>query len=177
MKILAELTGATGLPVDVHLVLDLVIPVNEGLQAQGDLLVIPLAEIADQVTVKDGATWLEVPSGGVELLRGEAGGNAHTLVADPGTCLWTADVTDAVGLAIGMIDAMTPAYLLHREHGGTGIAPGNYVVRRQREHVMPEPLAFHRPDWSDQLGAHRDTPRALFVERRQQQRRVRFVAD
>jgi hypothetical protein len=24
-------------------------------------------------------------------------------------------------------------YLLHREHGGAGVAPGAYVVRRQRE--------------------------------------------
>jgi hypothetical protein len=176
MKTLAELTGTTGLPVDVHLVLDLVIPVNDGLQAQGDLLVIPLGEIADQVAVKEGATWLEVPAGGVELLRGEAGGNAHTLVADPDTCLWTADVTDTLELAIGVIDTMSSAYLLHREHGGTGIAPGQYVVRRQREHATADPLAFHRPDWSDRLGAHRDMPRALFAERRQQ-RRVRFVAD
>src|SRR5689334_2155877 len=98
MKTLAELTGATGLPVDLHLMLDLVIPVHDGPQAQGDLLVVPLDEVAGQVTVRARAAWDEVPPDGVELLRGGAGGNAHTLVADPGTCLWTADVEDTTGL-------------------------------------------------------------------------------
>ncbi|GGN70583.1 hypothetical protein GCM10011579_045990 [Streptomyces albiflavescens] len=32
-----------------------------------------------------------------------------------------------------MIDASAVAYLIHPERGGTGIAPGRYLVRRQRE--------------------------------------------
>jgi hypothetical protein len=32
-----------------------------------------------------------------------------------------------------MIDTSAVAYLIHPEHGGTGIAPGRYAVRRQRE--------------------------------------------
>lgn len=158
MKTLADLTAATGLPVDVHLVMDLTIPVGDGIQAQGDLLVVPLAELADRVTVRRHATWDEVPPGGVEVVRNEAGGNPHTLVADPDTCAWTTDVDDTDGLAVGVFDAMAPVYLMHREHGGTGIAPGLYVVRRQRELVPPV-----RAPWRPHIAGYRDVPRALEV--------------
>ena len=169
MKTLVDLTGATGLPVDVHLVLDLVIPVNDGMQAQGDLLVVPLDEVTGKVAVRAGAAWREVPTEGVELLRGGAGGNAHTLVADPDTCVWTTQVHDADGLALGVFEAMAPVYLLHREHGGTGIAPGRYVVRRQREQAPPAP-----PEYRAVAGGHREVPRGLQAPR---EPRVRLVAD
>jgi hypothetical protein len=157
VKTLADLTAATGLPVDLHLVLDLTIPVADGIQAQGDLIVVPLAELAGQVTIRDNALWSEVPADGVEVVRNEAGGNPHTLVADPDTCLWTTDVDDVDGLAVGVLDAMEPVYLLHREHGGTGIAPGRYIVRRQRELIPPAP-APRRPVADD---LDRAVPRAL----------------
>src|SRR5256885_6246733 len=166
MKTLDDLTGATGLPVDVHLALDVEIPVNGGLQAQGDLLVVPLEELAGTVAVRDGAAWRDVPADGVELLRGGTGGNAHTLVADPDTCAWTTDVDDAAGLAIGAFEALAPVYLLHREHGGTGVAPGSFVVRRQREQAPPV-AAEHRPaagshrEVSRDPQAHREVPRGL----------------
>ncbi|WP_188188836.1 hypothetical protein [Nonomuraea sp. SYSU D8015] len=108
------------------------IPVLDGLQAQGDLIVIPYAVVAS--SVKRWSDWVPVPPQGVELLRGGAGGNAHTLVAEPGTCLWTNRVTDFDMLAIGMFRASAVVYLLHPEHGASGCAPGTYVVRRQREH-------------------------------------------
>jgi hypothetical protein len=158
VKTLADLTAATGLPVDLHLVLDLTIPVADGIQAQGDLIVVPLAELAGRVTVRDNASWPEVPTDGVEVVRNEAGGNPHTLVADPDTCLWTTDVDDVDELAVGVLDAMEPVYLLHREHGGTGIAPGRYVVRRQRELVPPAP-----PRRPVDVDRDRATPRALRV--------------
>lgn len=166
MKRLMDLTAETGLPVDLHLVLDMVIPVHDGFQAQGDLLVAPLVELAGRVRAAENAAWQEVPPGGVELLRGAAGGNAHSLVADPDTCVWTGDVTDADGLAIAVFDAMATVYLLHREHGATGIAAGQYVVRRQRELVQP-PMPLRRKGvWS-----HRSLPRAI------ERQSFRFVAD
>ncbi|TDD24161.1 hypothetical protein [Nonomuraea diastatica] len=130
---LASLTRRTGLTVLDHLEQSVRIPVVDGLQAQGDLIVIPLAMVADSVRARHDAEWETVPSAGVELLRGEAGGNPHTLVADPGTCLWTNRVMDSDQLAIGLFQARATVYLLHPEHGGTGCAPGTYVVRRQRE--------------------------------------------
>lgn len=145
MKRLMDLTAETGLMVDLHLMLDMVVPVHDGFQAQGDLLVAPLAELDGRVRAADGAMWHEVPAGGVELLRGPAGGNTHSLVADPGTCVWTTDVTDADGLAIALFEAMATVYLLHREHGATGVAAGNYVVRRQRELIPPAIPELRRP--------------------------------
>jgi hypothetical protein len=173
MKTLADLTETTGLPVDVHLALDLIVPVNDGLQAQGDLVVVPLAELAGQVSVPAGARWREVPPEGIELLRGGTGGNAHTLVADPGTCVWTDTVTDPTGLTVGVFEALAPVYLLHREHGGTGIAAGDYVVRRQREQA-PAVIAAQRPTYDVE---HRDTPRGVAEQRAAVRPRVRYVYD
>ncbi|TMR99442.1 hypothetical protein [Nonomuraea basaltis] len=128
---LASLSQQTGLTVLDHLEQSVTIPVVDGLQAQGDLIVIPHSVVAS--SVKPRSDWIPVPAEGIELLRGAAGGNPHTLVAEPGTCRWTTAVTDADGLAIGMFEASAVVYLLHPEHGGSGCAPGTYVVRRQRE--------------------------------------------
>jgi len=166
-----ELTQETGLPVDPHLLLDLVIPVHDGFQAQGDLLVAPLHELADRVRTRGDAAWSEVAPGGVELLRGAAGGNAHMLVADPGTCVWTADVDDADQLALAIVDALAPVYLMHREHGGAGLAAGTYVIRRQRE-LVPPAAPLHRLD----PAIHREVPRGVQQEQAMRPR-VRYIAD
>jgi hypothetical protein len=133
---LASLSRRTGLAVLDHLEPSVSIPVIDGLQAQGDLIVIPLSVVATEVrpVSPDPWGWAAVPAEGIELLRGAAGGNPHTLVADPGTCRWTTDVRDPDRLAIGIFETSAPAYLLHPEHGATGCAPGGYVVRRQREY-------------------------------------------
>jgi hypothetical protein len=129
---LATLSWQTGMALLDHLDHTLTIPVVDGLQAQGDLIVIPLALVTTSVQIRPG--WQRVPAEGVELLRGAAGGNPHTLVADPGTCRWTTNVWDAESLAIGAFETSAVAYLLHPEHGATGCVPGTYVIRRQREH-------------------------------------------
>ncbi|WP_174567457.1 hypothetical protein [Actinomadura kijaniata] len=139
---LSDLTARTGLDVLDHLERDVTIPVTGGLQAQGDLLVIPLAMLGKAVSIDSWASWLEVPADGVEVLRGAAGGNPHTLVAEPGACEWTTNLADTTRLAIGAFRTTAPAYLLHPEHGGSGIAPGTYVIRRQRERGMaPTPFS------------------------------------
>ena len=115
-----------------HLELEASIPVVDGPQAQGDLIVLPERYVPG-VTVSRYASWREVPASGIELLRGAAGGNTHTLVADRGTCEWAGTVVDRSGLAIGMLRASAPVYLIHAEHGATGIAAGTYLVRRQRQ--------------------------------------------
>lgn len=130
---LASLTRQTGLAVLDHLERSVRVPVVDGLQAQGDLIVIPWSELSPSPSFRKDATWRDVPPGGVELVRGVAGGNPHTLVADPGTCRWTRDMWERGGLAIGVFDASAPVYLLHPEHGASGCAPGRYLVRRQRE--------------------------------------------
>jgi hypothetical protein len=131
---LASLSQQTGLTVLDHLEQSVSIPVVDGLQAQGDLIVIPLDLVEPAVRVSAVARWTDVPPEGVELLRGAAGGNPHTLVADAGTCRWTIHVRDEDGLALGVFETSAVAYLLHPEHGASGCTPGTYVVRRQREH-------------------------------------------
>jgi hypothetical protein len=129
---LRQLAEHASITVLDQLELEAILPVLDGLQAQGDLIVIP-ERYARDVTVPVYAAWREVPANGLDLLRGEAGGNTHTLVANPGTCEWATTIVDRTGLALGMLRASAPAYLIHAEHGGTGIAPGTYLVRRQRQ--------------------------------------------
>ncbi|MEU7003041.1 hypothetical protein [Nonomuraea sp. NPDC046570] len=129
---LADLSDRTGLAVLDHLEREVTVPVINGPQAQGDLIVIPHHLVADEALLAH-TTWTEVPAEGIELLRGATGGNPHTLVADPGTCQWTDDFWDSAMLAIGALRATAPVYLLHPEHGATGLTPGTYLIRRQRE--------------------------------------------
>lgn len=129
---LAELLDRTSLDVLDHLERDLTIPVIDGPQAQGDLIVLPLPMIGT-VHPHGYAHWLPVPPHGVELVRGVAGNNPHTLVADPGTCRETPDVHDPLRLAIALFENTAPAYLVHPEHGASGVAPGRWLVRRQQE--------------------------------------------
>jgi hypothetical protein len=138
---LADLTARTGLDVLGHLERQVTIPVTDGIQAQGDLLVIPIALLAAdplgrtqrEVSLARSPRWHEVPGAGVEVLRAGTGGNPHTLVADPGTCRWTTGVDDPQQLALGALRTTGVAYLIHPEHGGSGIAPAHYNIRRQRE--------------------------------------------
>ena len=138
---LGDLTARTGLDVLDHLEREVTIPIIDGLQAQGDLLVIPIALLTtdvegapwSKVRIADSPRWHAVPGSGIELLRAGTGGNPHTLVADPGTCRWTTGVHDPQRLALGVLIATEVAYLIHPEHGGSGIAAGTYVIRRQRE--------------------------------------------
>ncbi|NRN65313.1 hypothetical protein GC106_25240 [Kibdelosporangium sp. 4NS15] len=106
-------------------------PVIDGLQAQGDLIVIPL-DMVPTINPWWG-TERYVPRGGVELVRGEAGNNPHTLVADPWTCKYTTNAQDPLVLGIAAFANTAPVYLIHPEHGGTGVAPGTWLVRRQQE--------------------------------------------
>ncbi|MFI6819010.1 hypothetical protein ACIBG7_41910 [Nonomuraea sp. NPDC050328] len=130
---LASLTRQTGLTVLDHLEQSVRIPVVDGLQAQGDLIVVPFDLLARDVLIRPAALWQPVRAEGVVLVRGADGGNPHTLVADPGTCRWTTSVADFTRLTVGVFEAREVVYLLHPEHGASGCAPGRYVVRRQRE--------------------------------------------
>ncbi|GAB2972717.1 hypothetical protein [Saccharothrix stipae] len=129
---LAELLTRTDLDVLDHLERQTTIPVVDGLQAQGDLLVIPL-DMLNTVHPHHWADWRPVPAGGVELVRGVAGNNPHTLVADLGTCHWTPDVRDPFNLGIALVTNTATAYLVHPEHGANALAPGRWLVRRQQE--------------------------------------------
>ena len=129
---LTELLNWSGLDVLDHLEREVTVPVVDGIQAQGDLIVIPL-NLLGAVNTWGRDYWLPVPADGVELVRGEGGNNPHTLVADTGTCRWSTNFRDRTGLGIAVFENTEPAYLVHPEHGGSGVAPGSWLVRRQQE--------------------------------------------
>ena len=135
MRTLADITEATGFAVLEHLEAEAQVPVLGGLQAQGDLLVIP--EKARGRHAAD--TGREVPGAGIPVIEAVGGGHEHRLFASrPGTAWWTPASRD--GQDLGVLECTQPAYLLHPEHGATGIAPGAYVLRRQREQASEERL-------------------------------------
>lgn len=124
----AELLGAHNVEVPAHLEAEAEIPVLAGMQRQGDVLVIPMraAKVAGQQPV---------PADGVPVVRGEAGGNTHLLVAAGPGVMWASRTATAGNPDLGTLTVPegSSAYLLHPEHGGQGIAPGDYIMRRQVE--------------------------------------------
>lgn len=128
MQTLAALIDTHGVDVDAHLDRQVTVPVSAGLQRQGDVIVIPAA-IAGQV---GNPAKTPVGRAGVPVVRGESGGNTHLLLAD-GEVFF--DPFEDGSLAIGVltVGAGATAFLAHPEHGYAAIAPGRYVIRRQRE--------------------------------------------
>jgi hypothetical protein len=115
---------------------ELDIPTIAGLQHQGDVSVIPAAMAEDDF--REPAT--PVPAAGVAVVRGEAGGHTHLLLA-AGDVRYDAREGAAGDITLGslVVAEGATAWLDHPEHGNTGIAPGRYVLRRKRE-VAPRVL-------------------------------------
>lgn len=128
MHTLATLIDRHGITVDDHLDLDDLVPVNTGMQRQGDVIIVPTVGNAKPATTP-------VPTTGTPVVRGEAGGNTHAIVADgPGVFCDTRQATARdLTLATLTVDEGSVAYLAHPEHAYTGIGPGTYTLRRQRE--------------------------------------------
>lgn len=128
MKLLSSVrSSATDLAL---LAAELDIPTIAGLQHQGDVSVIP-AEMASE-NYQDPTT--RVPAAGVAVVRGEAGGHTHLLLAS-GDVRYDARDGAATDITLGSLEVGdgATAWLDHPEHGNTGIAPGRYVLRRKRE--------------------------------------------
>jgi hypothetical protein len=127
MKTLADITAVHRFQVLEHLEAEAQVPVLGGLQAQGDLFVIPQAAAGRQA-----AGGMVVPPAGIAVIPAVGSSHEHRLFAGtPGTAWWTPAFGS--GQDLGMLKCTEPAYLLHPEHGATGIAPGLYLLRRQRE--------------------------------------------
>lgn len=125
MTTYATVMGRHKVDVPAHLEEQATIPVITGMQAQGDIIVLPVATTRDP-----GAP---VPADGVPVVRGEATGNTHLLVAADGPVYWAPSDRDGLDCGHVTVDPCATAYLLHPEHGANGIGPGTYLVRRQRE--------------------------------------------
>ena len=130
---LGQLIEKHGFDVLDHLDRDLEIPVHAGLQAQGDLFIIP----ADpDRSSRQGAA---VPPDGIAVIEAVGGGHEHRLFAgQPGSAFSTPAVAGRQD--IGVLECSEPAYIAHPEHAYTGIAPGTYILRRQREQAHEERL-------------------------------------
>lgn len=144
---LDQLSQALGREVYEHVARELGsvdVPVLSGPQSQGDVRIRPLPFNA--VTLDRNASWKPLPSAGIATVSGQ-----HDHVITGAGCLWTTDVRDRDGLAVGVVrvPAGSTAYMWHAEHGGAGMAgpqdvtSGNlaladapyidYAIRRQRE--------------------------------------------
>lgn len=129
MSTLSTLIDRHGVDVDEHLDRAITIPVLDGLQAQGDIIVVP-ADIAGV----DSPALTPVPREGVPVVRGENGGNTHLLLAE-GDVTFDGYTPNRQELLLGTltVGVGSVAHLAHPEHGYASIAPGTYVIRRQRE--------------------------------------------
>lgn len=126
---LGQLIEAHGVDVLEHLDRQVEVPVLDGLQFQGDLAVVPQAGYAGTGRA------VQVPAEGLAVIEAVGGGHEHRLLAAPGTRF-----TVLSGQDIGYLETEVTAYLAHPEHGYLGIAPGSYVLRRQREQADEERL-------------------------------------
>ena len=130
---LGQLIDEHGVDVLEHLDRDVTVPVNDGLQFQGDLAVIPAEAHGYRQELK------AVPVAGIPVIEAIAGGHEHRLLAGtPGAAMF-APVTTG-GQDIGVLETTEPAFIAHPEHGYLGIAPGSYMLRRQREQADEERL-------------------------------------
>jgi hypothetical protein len=130
-----------GAQVPAHLDAAAEIPVLSEVQAQGDLLVVP-------VKPATGARqWEPVGADGVQVVRGEATGNTHWLHAgfdSPGV-RWSPSAAELV-CGYLKVPAGQSALLIHTdEHGANGIGPGTYAIRRKRELDLTAPKAKALP--------------------------------
>jgi|SRR5271166_3938849 len=124
MATTTEMITASGVQVSTEQDFDLEIPVCAGLMRQGDVLIRPT-----KVTART-----PVPPAGTPVVRGEASGNTHTIIADgPVYCDLLTGPANDLRIATLSVPQGSTAYLAHPEHGFTGIAPGTYEIRRQRE--------------------------------------------
>ncbi len=125
---LNEVLDRTGMTVLDHLDREVSVPVNTGLQCQGDVAILPAAGARFAATTA-------VPKAGYPVVRGESGGNTHSLHGDGSVFFDPAEQVDARALRLGVLSVPdgSTAYLIHPEHGAMGIGPGTYELRRQRE--------------------------------------------
>lgn len=134
MATLSDITTAHGFAVLEHLEHDADVPVVDGLQAQGDLFVVPVPHRELSKRHRQ-----PVPPAGIPVIEAVGGGHEHRLFArTPGTAWWRP--IDRIGQDIGYLQTTQPTYILHPEHGAAGIAPGTYLLRRQREQADEERL-------------------------------------
>lgn len=108
-----------------HLARDIEVPTVKLAACQGDVSIL-------RVTTREAST--PIPKQGVAVVRGENGGNTHSLHGDG-----FFDAAELFGSSVTLGTLTVPTggevFLLHPEHGGMAVAPGTYRVGRQREQM------------------------------------------
>ena len=122
-----SMTTRTGVTVLDHLDPSADVPVVSVAAAQGDVSIL-------RVTTRPATTPMPAR---VDVVRGEAGGNTHSLHPS-GDCFWDAATARSVAdLTLGTLTVPegSTAVLAHPEHGFLELAPGTYRIGRQREYA------------------------------------------
>jgi hypothetical protein len=131
MPTLGQIEKQFNVSVLKYLARDADVPVVNTAACQGDVSIL-------RVTLCEAATPL--PQAGFPVVRGEAGGNTHSLHAAPGSGVCfdpntgSGDFGDLV-LGVLTVPGGTRAVLAHPEHGFLEIDPGTYQIGRQREYA------------------------------------------
>jgi hypothetical protein len=132
IQTLGQLIGSHGFDVLDYLDRDTEIPGRGGLQFQGDLAIIPVSSAS-----RGSAKGTPVTAEGIAVIPAAGSGHEHRLFAGtPGTAVLYRAASG--GQEIGTLECTQPAYVAHPEHAYTGIAPGSYILRRQREQAQEE---------------------------------------
>lgn len=129
----AEALGKIGVTIPDHLVADAEVPVLTGVQAQGDLIIVP-AGLDDFDTAKVSLTAL--PEKGIQVVIGEATGNTHWLHRgfESAGVQWARVTNHSLVLGVVHVPEGESAELIHTdEHGCNAIGPGDYVIRGKQE--------------------------------------------
>ncbi len=122
-----SMTTRTGVTVLDHIDPSADVPVVSVAAAQGDVSIL-------RVTTRPATTPMPAR---VDVVRGEAGGNTHSLHPS-GDCFWDAATARSVAdLTLGTLTVPegSTAVLAHPEHGFLEVAPGTYRIGRQREYA------------------------------------------
>ena len=122
-----SMTTRTGVTVLDHIDPSADVPVVSVAAAQGDVSIL-------RVTTRPATTPMPAR---VDVVRGEAGGNTHSLHPS-GDCFWDAATARSVAdLTLGTLTVPegSTAVLAHPEHGFLELAPGTYRIWRQREYA------------------------------------------
>ena len=122
-----SMTTRTGVTVLDHIDPSADVPVVSVAAAQGDVSIL-------RVTTRPATTPMPAR---VDVVRGEAGGNTHSLHPS-GDCFWDGHAERSVtDLTLGTLTVPegSTAVLAHPEHGFLEVAPGTYRIGRQREYA------------------------------------------
>jgi hypothetical protein len=131
-----EALGKIGATIPEHLVADAEVPILTGVQAQGDLIIVPAGEAGMDLFDVGPVKMVAVPDSGVQVVVGEATGNTHWLHRgfESPDVMWARVTSDPLVIGVVGVPEGQSAELIHTdEHGANAMGPGVYVIRGKRE--------------------------------------------